>query len=346
MPYQVVLQIGLGVLLGGITARLLVLLMSRHWTQNTVQDTLVAAGFALLLVVVAAAMPLFSGYLAVMATGFFLTALDAPLARRLRTGFNSLWTVAEIVLFVLLGASIQLSVLENTFWVGLGLLAVGTLVGRSLGWHLSTIGSNWTNKERVFLLAGNSAKATVQAAIGAVPLARGIDGGEAILAISALSILVTAPLGAWAIPTFAPRLLERDKVDPTKVAITRKVVLLAAVDTSKLSTQVLTQTAELARRSDGEVVVLHVAQPTSQDISHLRQQTRKLLADIRHQFVVANGLAAEEIVHAAHVYGASEIVIGKRGHHSPRERRVGSVSQAVLGSSPLPVVVVEGNESL
>ena len=346
LPFQVVLQIGLGVLLGGIMARLLVLLLSRHWTQNTVQDTLVAAGFALLLIVAAAAMPLFSGYLAVMATGFFLIELDAPLARRLRTGFNSLWTVAEIVLFVLLGASIQLSVLEDTFWVGLALLAVGTLVGRSLGWYLSTIGSNWTNKERAFLLAGNSAKATVQAAIGAIPLARGIDGGEAILAISALSILVTAPLGAWAIPTFAPKLLERDQVDPTKVAITRKVVLLAAVDTSKLSTQVLTQAAERARRCDGEVVVLHVAQPASQDVLQLRQQTQKLLADIRYQFVVADGLAAEEIVHAAHAYGANEIVIGKRGHHSLRERLVGSVSQAVLGSSSLPVVVVEDNERL
>ena len=60
----------------------------------------------------------------------------------------------------------------------------------------------------MFLLPGNSAKATVQAAIGAIPLTQGIEGGEIILAIAALSILVTAPLGAWAIPTFAPKLLE------------------------------------------------------------------------------------------------------------------------------------------
>ncbi len=205
LPFQVVLQISLGLAIGWATARLLVkLLAKRKWTQNSVQDTVVAAGFALLLVVLAAQIPIFSGYLAVMATGFFLIEFSPPLARELRNGFNSLWIVAEIILFVLLGASIQLQVLEDSFLVGLLLLAVGTLLGRSLGWYLSTLGSNWSNQEKLFLLPGNSAKATVQAAIGAVPLAQGIPGGEVILAISALSILITAPLGAWAIPTFAP----------------------------------------------------------------------------------------------------------------------------------------------
>jgi NhaP-type Na+/H+ or K+/H+ antiporter len=80
-----------------------------------------------------------------MATGFFLIELDAPLARRLRGGFDSLWVIAEIILFVLLGASIQLNVLGDTLLVGLLVLAIGTLIGRSLGWYLSTLGSNWTS---------------------------------------------------------------------------------------------------------------------------------------------------------------------------------------------------------
>ncbi len=220
LPFQVAGQICLGILLGAIAARLLVTLLSkRTWTQNIVQESLVAASLMLALVVVAQDFPIFSGYLAVMATGFFVIEFDAPLARRLRQGFNGLWTAAEIVLFVLLGASIELSVLEETAWAGLLLLAVGTVLGRSLGWYLSTLGSNWTATEKLFLLPGNSAKATVQAAIGAVPLAQGIPGGETILALSALSILVTAPLGAWAIPTFAPKLLQKGEVNPTKVAI-------------------------------------------------------------------------------------------------------------------------------
>lgn len=343
LPVQIIAQIALGVLLGWLTARLLVSLLARqNWTQNAVQDALVAAGFALLLVVVAEDFPVFSGYLAVMVTGFFLIELDAPLARRLRGGFDSLWTIAQIILFVLLGASIQLSVLGDTLLVGLLVLAIGTLVGRALGWYLSTLGSNWTWKERLFLLPGNSAKATVQAAIGAIPLAQGVEGGEIILALSALSILVTAPLGAWAIPTFAPKLLERGEVDPTKVTVARQIVLLAAVDTSPLAIDVLTKAAELARRSDAEVVVLHVMRVNDPaGVERLRQQVAQRLADIRHRFVTTPGSVPEDIVRVAQEYGVAEIVMGKRGHRPLEEVLVGSVSQAVVETSLLPVVVVE-----
>ena len=343
LPFQIICQIVLGVVLGWLTAQVLVLLLvKQNWTQNAVQDTLVAASFALLLVVVAEKFPYFSGYLAVMATGFFLIELDAPLARRLRQGFDSLWIVAEIVLFVLLGTSIQLQVLEKTLLSGLLILAVGTLIGRALGWYLSTLGSNWNRRERLFLLPGNSAKATVQAAIGAIPLAQGIQGGETILAIAALSILVTAPIGAWAIPTFAPKLLERGEVDPTKVALARRIVLLAAVDTSSLATQVLTKAADLARRSDSEVIVLHVIRTTEpQGVEHLRSKVQRLLADIRHKFITATGSVPEEIIRFAQDYRVAEIVMGKRGHQPWNQVLVGSVSQAVLESSPIPVILVE-----
>lgn len=343
LPVQIVLQIGLGVLLGWLVAHLLVsLLAKQNWTQNAVQDGLVAASLALLLVVLAEDFPVFSGYLAVMATGFFLIELDAPLARRLRSGFDSLWVIAEIILFVLLGASIQLHVLGDILLLGILLLAIGTLIGRSLGWYLSTLGSNWTWKERLFLLPGNSAKATVQAAIGAIPLAQGIHGGETILAVAALSILVTAPLGAWAIPTFAPKLLERGEVDPTKVSVARQIVLLAAVDTSSLAKPVLTKVAELARRSDAEVIVLHVIRRDDpQGVERLQRYAGQLLADIRYQFVTTNGSVPEEIVRVAQDYGVAEIVMGKRGHRPFDEVLVGSVSQAVLETSALPVVVVE-----
>jgi NhaP-type Na+/H+ or K+/H+ antiporter len=348
LPFQVVLQIVLGVLLGWLTARMLVSLLGKqNWTQNAVQDTLVAAGFALLLVVLAEDIPIFSGYLAVMSTGFFLIELDTPLARRLRGGFDSVWVIAEIILFVLLGASIQLNVLGNTAWIGLLVLAIGTLLGRSLGWYLSTLGSNWTWKERLFLLPGNSAKATVQAAIGAIPLAQGIAGGETILALAALSILVTAPLGAWAIPTFAPRLLQKGEVDPTKVAIARRITLLAAIDTSSLSTQVLSKAADLARRADGEVIVLHVIRVHDpRGVEKLREQTQQILADIRHRFITTAGSVPEEIIRTAQDYNVTEIVMGKRGHRSLAEVLVGSVSQAVLETSPFPVLIVEDEQTL
>ncbi|MFS8884414.1 cation:proton antiporter, partial [Synechococcus sp. R55.3] len=218
LPFQVVMEILLGVAVGYLGARVLVsLLTQQNWTRNSVQEALLAACMALGLVLAPQVWPYFSGYLAVMALGFFLIELDAPLARRLRGGFDALWTVAEIVLFVLLGASLDLGVLGSVFWPGLLLLTLSLLLGRGLGWWLSTLGSNWTWRERLFLLPGNMAKATVQAAIGGIPLAQGIPGGEIILALAALSILVTAPLGAWLTQVCAPRLLEKGEVDPTKV---------------------------------------------------------------------------------------------------------------------------------
>lgn len=340
LPFQIVLQISLGVLLGWLSARLLsTLLAARKWTQNTVQDTLVAASVALWLVVLAERMPVFSGYLAVMSAGFFLIELDGPLARNLRNGFNSLWVVAEIILFVLLGANIQLDVLESILGVGLLMLAIGTLLGRSLGWYLSTVGSNWTTRERLFLLPGNSAKATVQAAIGAIPLAYGLEGGETILALSALSILVTAPLGAWAIPTFAPKLLTRGDVDPTKVAIARRVILLAVVDIPETASQVLTKAADLARRCDGEVIVAYTLQEkSSESLESLQQQVSRRLADIRHQLLILEEDTSDAIVRTALDYGATEIVVGKQARDS--DKLSANVSQLVIAKIPLPIIVV------
>lgn len=341
LPLKIVMEILLGLLAGYLAARLIVsLLTAQNWTQNAVQDVLIAAGVALLLVILVQTFPYFSGYLAVMAMGFFLIELDAPLARRLRGGFDRLWVVAEIVLFVLLGASIQLQVLGNILLPGLLVLAIGLLVGRMLGWGLSTLGSNWTWREKLFLLPGNSAKATVQAAIGALPLTQEIAGGEVILAIAALSILVTAPLGAWAIPTFAPKLLERGEVDPTKVTINKKIVLLAAVDISSAA-PILIKVADLARRSDAEVIVLHVINVAqAEQIGQLHQQTKRLLSDIRYRFITVTGSVPEEIVKMAQDFKVSEIVMGKRGHHW-KNVLIGSVSQAVIEISPIPVLLVE-----
>ncbi|MCC5630919.1 cation:proton antiporter [Nostoc sphaeroides CHAB 2801] len=342
LPFQIIMQILLGVLFGYLAARLLVsLLTKQNWTLNAVQDTVIAASLALFLVISAHALPYFSGYLAAMAMGFFLIELDAPLARRLRGGFDSLWIVAEIFLFVLLGATIQLQVLEKILLPGMIILAIGLLIGRMLGWYLSTLGSNWNWRERLFLLPGNSAKATVQAAIGAIPLSQGIAGGEIILAIAALSILITAPLGAWATMTFAPKLLTKGEVDPTKVTIATHTLLLAAVDTSSLATEVLTKVADLARRSNGEAIVLHVINTSNQqDIQQIKEQTKQLLSDIRYEFVTVTGAVPEEIIRIAQEYCVTAIVMGKRGHQPWEKVLIGSVSQAVLEASPIPVILL------
>ncbi|MBE9056242.1 sodium:proton antiporter [Sphaerospermopsis sp. LEGE 08334] len=343
LPLQIIMQICLGIVLGYLAARLLVSLLTRqNWTQNAVQDTIIAAGLALFLVIVAHILPYFSGYLATMALGFFLIELDAPLARRLRGGFDSLWVVAEIFLFVLLGATIPLQVLGKILLPGILILAIGLFIGRMIGWYLSTLGSNWNWRERLFLLPGNSAKATVQAAIGAIPLAQGIEGGEIILALAALSILITAPLGAWATMAFAPQLLTRGEVDPTKVTITNHTLLLAAIDTSDLSIAVLTKVADLARRSNGEVIVLHIANlSTEQVIKQLETRSKRLLSDIKYEFLTTTGTVPEEIIRIAQEYHVTAIVMGKRGHQPWEQVLIGSASQAVLEASTIPVILLE-----
>jgi NhaP-type Na+/H+ or K+/H+ antiporter len=342
LPFEVLLEVGLGILIGYGAARATVsLLVRQKWTQNGVQDSLLGAGIALLLVLGDKVAP-YSGYLAVMAMGYFLVELDGPLARRLRSGFDSLWVVAEIVLFVLLGASVELGVLENVLLPGLLVLAVGLFVGRSVGWYFSTAGSNWNWRERLFLLPGNMAKATVQAAIGAIPLAEGVDGGEVILAMAVLSILTTAPIGAWGTAMFAPRLLERGEVDPAKVAVVTRNVFLAAVDASGFATAVLKKAGSLVRQGEGEVVVLHVVDVGGEGaVARLSDRSRRLLSDIRYRFITVSGSVPEEIIRAAEFYGATDIVMGKRGHQPWEKLLVGSTSRAVLESSSIPVIFVE-----
>ena len=330
------LQIILGIMIGILGARILeVLLRIQNWTHNTTQSMIIAGSIALALVVISAIFPLYSGYLAVATMGLFLVKFDAPLARVLRGGFDVMWVVAEIVLFVLLGATVQLDVLGENALRGLLLLAIGILVGRSIGLYLSTLGNtSWNKKEKLFLLPATMAKATVQAAIGALPLAAGISGGEIILAIAALSILTTAPIGAWLIQILAPKWLDEDEVDPTKVAVSGFPTFLAIVNTcginvsrdnispegfrsqeaeasnlldSKLmandsslenssrfnlmpntysrTSAVLRKAADLARRTNGEVIVIcwHASNKVSNvEEERLKSQIKLILADIRH----------------------------------------------------------------
>ena len=312
LPVRVVAQIILGVIFGYLAAKLIIFCtIKQKWTQNSVQDTLVTATLALLLVVLASGFPYFSGYLAVMAMGFFIINFSPPLARRLRQEFNYLWIVAEILLFVLMGATIQLQVLLDVLLPGIILLAFGLIFGRTIGWYLATVGSNWTWREKLFLLPGNSAKATVQAAIGAIPLSLGIPGGEIILAIAALSILITAPLGAWAIPTFAPKLLTKDEVDPTKTNLVTPTVILGAISGLVSAIAVLNQVANLTRRTNGEAIIIYCGDYTKEsDFTKLNLLTAKILADVPYQ-IIANSNTAESILNIAEENTATTIVLAK-----------------------------------
>ncbi|HBH1809669.1 TPA: cation:proton antiporter [Clostridioides difficile] len=148
----------------------------------------------------------FSGLLAVMNIGIFFQIKYRVVARRLSVKYSKLWVGAEILLFVLVGATVDIS---YAFKAGIGavILIFGVLLFRMVGVFFCLIKTNLTIKERLFCMIGYIPKATVQAAIGGVPLAMGIASGQLILTLAVLAILITAPLGAFGIDVTYKKLL-------------------------------------------------------------------------------------------------------------------------------------------
>lgn len=148
----------------------------------------------------------FSGLLAVMSIGIFLQIKYRVVARRLSIKYSKLWVGAEILLFVLVGATVDIS---YAFKAGIGavILIFGVLLFRIVGVFFCLIKTNLTIKERLFCMIGYIPKATVQAAIGGVPLAMGMASGQIILTLAVLAILITAPLGAFGIDVTYKKLL-------------------------------------------------------------------------------------------------------------------------------------------
>ncbi len=157
----------------------------------------------------------------VMAIGFVLLEKHNEVANKLAMKFNKIWVLAEILLFVLIGSQVKIEKLDASIvGTGLAILALG-LAARSIGVWLSLLKSELNYKERLFCVISYLPKATVQAAIGAVPLAMVLDGkmanmtvesGELILAMAVLSIIVTAPIGAIGIKIAGPRCLTRHHI--------------------------------------------------------------------------------------------------------------------------------------
>ncbi|SHI68403.1 sodium/proton antiporter, CPA1 family [Geosporobacter subterraneus DSM 17957] len=209
IPISIVLGIGLGVVVG-IS---LVMIFQNFHIRDT-KKALIILGIAIVFTSLEDALkdmiPMAS-LLGVMTIGFIILEKYPKVANRLPQKFNKIWVFAELLLFVLVGAQVNIYVALNSGLIGLLIIAVG-LIGRSLGVLLSLAGTNLNRRERFFCVFAYIPKATVQAAIGAVPLAAGIPSGEVILAISVLSIIITAPLGAIAIRITGEKWLAEDAV--------------------------------------------------------------------------------------------------------------------------------------
>ena len=136
-----------------------------------------------------------SGLLAVMAMGGMILFKYPILAKRLTGKFAKIWVGAELILFVLVGSAVDISYLSDAGLNSVFLILVA-LSFRIFGVYLSLIMTKLNNKEKLFCAIAYLPKATVQAAIGALPLAAGVVSGHLILTIAVLAIMITAPLGA------------------------------------------------------------------------------------------------------------------------------------------------------
>lgn len=196
-------------LAGGIASGLFLTLLFRRFHVRDTGKTLILLSLAFLLLSLEEALSgtlAFSGLLAVMAMGATLQQGSYEAARRLSGKFSRLWVGAEVLLFVLVGASVNVGYAAQGGLLAI-ILLLGVLIFRLSGVFLSLVKTPLNGKERLFAAKAYLPKATVQAAIGGLPLAMGLASGELILTVAVTSIFLTAPLGALLVDHLKVRLL-------------------------------------------------------------------------------------------------------------------------------------------
>ena len=208
IPVSIILGILIGLIIG--------YLFARYFEKMHIRDTIKVAlilSVSFLLVTAEDALntPItFSALIAIMFIGVALSRYRKEVSLRISQKYNKLWVVAEVFLFVLVGATVNIGYLSN---VGLRavILIICAIMFRMAGVYVSLLGTKLDSKERMFTMMAYTPKATVQAAIGGIPLSMGLACGEITLTVAVLAIVLTAPLGAFAIDMSYKRLLNKEK---------------------------------------------------------------------------------------------------------------------------------------
>lgn len=207
---EIPLSVGLGVLVGLIPGYVLYRLFTKYdWRPP--KRTLAVIGVAILLTGLEDACREWvhiASLLGVMAIGFIILEKSEPIAHMISQKLKKVWVFAELLLFVLVGAQVNINVAWEAGLAGIAVVLVG-LVFRSVGTYVSLFGTPLSHREKIFCVIAYVPKATVQAAIGSIPLAAGVAGGEVILAVAVMSILLTAPIGAVGIAAYGDKILDR-----------------------------------------------------------------------------------------------------------------------------------------
>ena len=209
---EIPVSILLGILLGAALGLALAFFFQKVHVRDSVK-VLLLLSFSFLLVALEDALEGFvpiSGLIAVMSLGIALQRKRDIVARRLSLKFSKLWVAAELLLFVLVGATVDL---HYAYAAGLPavILIFGVLLFRMAGVWVCLFKTKLLFKERLFCVLAYMPKATVQAAIGSVPLSMGLSCGNIVLTVAVLAILITAPLGAFLIDLTYKKLLSRDE---------------------------------------------------------------------------------------------------------------------------------------
>lgn len=206
IPVSIVLGVAIGLAIGTVLAA--------FFRNVHVRDTIkvliyLSISFILVTIEDRISIPItFSALIAIMFIGVGLQRQRPEVAARLSLKFNKLWVGAEVMLFVLVGAIVDLSYVRSA-GIKAVLLILGALAFRTTGVLVCLIGTKLNARERLFCVFGYLPKATVQAAIGGIPLALGLGCGNIVLAVAILAILITAPLGAFAIELSYRKLLAK-----------------------------------------------------------------------------------------------------------------------------------------
>lgn len=205
------ISIILGIISGLVMGYILVRVFRRYHIRDT-KKVMIIMGVAILLTSLEDLLEgtvEIAALLGVMTIGFIILELRPKVAHRLSAKFNKIWVLAEIILFVLVGAEVNTALAIDAGLLGIAIISFG-LMARSVGTYISVLGTDLNFKERIFCVISYTPKATVQAAIGAVPLSYGVASGDLILAMAVLSIIITAPLGAIIMQYASKRLLEKE----------------------------------------------------------------------------------------------------------------------------------------
>ena len=204
---KIPLSIVIGIVLGGVIGIILVKFFKKYHIRDTRKAIIfLMVGITFHQLETLNIFPIAS-LLGIMTMGFIILEKYPILAKRLSTKFNKIWVFSEIILFVLIGAAVNIEVIFSSSSVGLIIVLIG-LIGRMLGVGVSLFGSNLNKKERLFCGLSYIPKATVQAAISGIPLAMGVPHGEILLAIGVLSIIISVPIGVIGIRMGQTKLLK------------------------------------------------------------------------------------------------------------------------------------------